>query len=66
MKDGYYTDDGKMIELAPIKLPTLCYQCAKHSQPDEEILCNLNRIDQPQEIKQRGEFICDAYKPKDS
>ncbi len=63
MKGGYYTDDGQVIDPNSIKLPTLCRQCAKNGQPDEEIPCNLNRIDQAREIEQEQKFICGAYQP---
>lgn len=62
MKSGYYTDDGRIIDQDSIKLPTMCSQCAKNGQPDEEIACNLNRIDQAKEIAQRQKFICGAYR----
>ena len=66
MKGGYYTDDGQMIDPDSAKLPDLCFQCSKNGQSDEEIPCNLNRIDQAQEIKQGRNFICGAYQSKNS
>lgn len=66
MKNGYYTDDGQAVDPDLIKLPSLCLECAKNGQPDEEIPCNLNRLDQAQEIGHGHKFICGAYKLKDS
>lgn len=61
MKSGYYTDAGRAIDPDSIKLPTLCKKCAKNGRPEEEIPCNLNRIDQRKEIGRGQKFICDAY-----
>ena len=43
-----------------VSKPSLCVFCAKDEDPDEEMLCNLNRLDQQDE----PEFKCFAYEPK--
>lgn len=64
MKNGYCTDDGQVVDPDSIKLPSLCLQCRRNGQPDEEIPCNLNRIDQVKEIENSDEFICGAYESR--
>ncbi|SDC54975.1 hypothetical protein [Williamwhitmania taraxaci] len=56
----YYTDDG--VELNPdlFPKPQLCFSCAKDDDPNEEILCNLTRLDE----NEAPEFICFAYENK--
>ena len=41
-------------------LPSLCLSCKKKDDPNEEILCGLNRMDQVGE----AEFKCFAYEKK--
>ena len=57
---GFYDDDGTKINPELIPKPSLCVMCRKDDDPDEEILCILNRFDQQGE----KEFRCDAYEPK--
>ena len=57
---GYYDDDEKKLNLNLISKPDLCTTCRKDENEDEEILCNLNRLDQAGE----KEFICYAYESK--
>lgn len=40
--------------------PSLCASCAKDDDPNEEMLCNMNRLDQQGE----KDFKCFAYEPK--
>lgn len=56
---GYFDDDGTEINPDLYPKPTLCLTCAKNDIPDweEELLCNLNRLDQRNE----DEFKCGAY-----
>lgn len=56
---GYYDDDGNPLNPDLIPKPTLCVSCRKDGDPDEEVLCNLNRLDQ----KEDAEFVCHAYSP---
>ena len=56
----YYDDDGNEINPELIPKPSLCITCLKDDDPDEQILCNLNRMDQVNE----PEFRCYAYEPK--
>ncbi len=55
--NGYFDGDGNELNLDLIPKPNLCLSCKKNEDPDEEILCNLNRLDQSNE----SEFICFAY-----
>jgi hypothetical protein len=57
---GYYDDDGEKLNPNLISKPDLCTTCRKDENEDEEILCNLNRLDQAGE----KEFICYAYESK--
>ncbi|MDP2982676.1 MAG: hypothetical protein Q8O92_05030 [Candidatus Latescibacter sp.] len=57
---GLYDDDGNKINPELISKPSLCVLCSKDDDPDEEILCLLNRADQQGE----EEFRCEAYEPK--
>lgn len=60
---GYYHDDGTEFNPNLYPIPGLCQSCKKKDDPNEEILCNLTRLDQLGE----EEFKCFAYKPiKDS
>ena len=45
-KGGYFDDDGNEINIDLIKKPAICCICKKDDNPNEEILCNLNRLDQ--------------------
>jgi len=59
----YFDDDGNELNPDLIPKPALCISCAKdnNSDPEEEILCNLNRLDQQDE----QEFRCFACEPKE-
>jgi hypothetical protein len=56
---GIFDDDGYEIIPDQIKKPSLCLTCSKNSDPDPEddILCNLNRFDQ----KDSQDFKCYTY-----
>ena len=56
----YYDDDGNEINPELVKKPSLCITCVKDDDPEEQILCNLNRMDQADE----NEFICYAYEAR--
>ena len=56
----FFHDDGTEVNPDLIPKPSLCISCKKDGLRDEEILCNLNRMDQLGE----DEFICGAYEPK--
>jgi hypothetical protein len=60
----YLDDDGNEVNPDMIPKPALCVSCTKDDDPDEEeqILCNLTRLDQQDE----AEFRCYAYEPKKS
>jgi hypothetical protein len=55
--NGYYDDDGNKLNPDLIPKPGLCLICIKDIDPNEEILCNLNRLDQ----KDKKEFHCNAF-----
>ena len=56
----YFDDDGTEMYPDLVAKPSLCVSCAKDENPNEEMLCNLNRLDQQGE----GDFRCGAYEPK--
>ncbi|MBL7214599.1 MAG: hypothetical protein ISS71_02850 [Phycisphaerae bacterium] len=58
----FYDDDGTEVNPGLIAKPALCVSCKKDGLRNEEILCDLNRMDQ----QDSDEFICEAYEPKDS
>ena len=53
----YYDDDGNELDPSSVPMPKMCIMCEKKDLPEEEILCNLNRLDQ----KDESHFICGAY-----
>jgi hypothetical protein len=55
---GFFDDDGYEINSELIKKPSLCLTCLHDDDPNEELLCNMNRFDQ----KDEKEFKCFAYK----
>ncbi len=57
---GYYNDDGTEYNPDLYPLPQLCMSCKKKDDSNEEIVCNLIRMDQQGE----DEFICAAYEKK--
>jgi hypothetical protein len=54
---GYFNDDGTPINPDLFPKPQLCLGCRKNDDQDEEILCNLNRLDQ----RGKAVFKCFAY-----
>ncbi len=57
----YYDDDGTEQNPDLIPKPSLCVSCARDGLPgEEEILCNLNRLDQ----RDDDDFKCYSYEPK--
>jgi hypothetical protein len=57
---GTFDDDGYEIISDLIKKPSLCIICAKDDDPNEEMLCELNRYDQ---IDEKG-FKCFAFRKR--
>jgi hypothetical protein len=57
----FYDDDGTEVNPDLIPKPLLCISCKKDGIRNEEILCNLNRMDQLGD----DEFICGAYEPSE-
>jgi len=53
----FYDDDGTEINPDLIAKPGLCLSCEKNDNPDEEMLCALNRLDQ----RNDKDFKCFAY-----
>lgn len=56
----YFDDEGNELNPDLVSKPSLCVSCAKDGGPNEEVFCNLNRLDQQNET----EFKCFAYEPK--
>lgn len=57
---GYFSDDGTRLNPDLIPTPQLCLSCIHREDVNEEILCNLTRLDQAYE----EEFICYGYQSK--
>lgn len=61
MNEGhYFFDDGTEFNPDLHPKPGLCLLCRKNGDPNEEMLCNLNRMDQIGE----DNFICHAFEKK--
>jgi hypothetical protein len=62
--NGYYDDDGNKINLDLIKTPGLCLVCIKYeeSDPEEVMLCNLNRLDH--HLRKEENFECATFLDK--
>lgn len=58
--NGLFDDDGFEINTELIKKPSLCLICICNDDPEEELLCNMNRYDQ----RNDKEFKCYAYRKK--
>ncbi len=60
---GFFNDDGTRINPELVPKPGLCLTCKKDddNNPEEDILCILNRADQ---MHDDGEFQCGAYEKK--
>ena len=54
---GFFNDDGTSVNPNLISMPSLCVSCKHNGDPNQEILCTLNRIDQ----QNKDDFKCDAY-----
>lgn len=54
---GFFSDDGYEINTDLIKKPSLCLLCKNDDKKEEEILCNLRRINQDDAT----EFDCIAF-----
>ncbi len=59
-QSGFFMDDGTRIDLDSIKIPPLCLRCRNYNVPAEEINCQLNRIDQQDEL----DFECGSFRRK--
>ena len=66
IRNGYFSDDGKEINLLIVPLPSLCNSCLKFNKATEEIPCLLNRMDQMEENRRDEMFCCFAYELIDS
>ena len=56
-KPKFFDDDGNEINPGLTSKPSLCVSCVKDDDPNEEILCTLNRLDQQDE----DDFQCEAF-----
>jgi hypothetical protein len=52
-----YDDDGNEIDPATVPIPALCRSCEKFDDPDEKLLCDLNRCGQKDSV----DFRCYAF-----
>jgi len=57
---GFFDDDGYEINIDLVPKPTLCITCRNNDNSDEEMICNLTRLDQ----KYTKGFECFAYLKK--
>jgi len=57
---GFFNDDGTPMNPDLVPKPALCVMCKHDGDPNQEIPCMLNRMDQQSE----DDFKCDAYQPK--
>ena len=57
--NGFYSDDGELIDKNSIPVPGLCILCESHQtdDPEENLLCLMNRYDQ----LNSNEFRCGAF-----
>ncbi|MBX7054081.1 MAG: hypothetical protein K1X36_03920 [Pyrinomonadaceae bacterium] len=53
----FYDDGGNELDPKGIPMPKMCLMCEKLNDADEEILCDLNRLDQRNE----RQFKCGAF-----
>lgn len=60
-KNGIYFDDGTPYNPDLHPMPNLCVICKKKDNPNEKLLCDLNRMDQSGE----DDFKCGAYEALD-
>jgi len=58
---GFFDDDGYEINPDLVDKPGLCLCCVYNEDPDEEILCVMNRNDQ----RHKDSFECGAFKGRD-
>ncbi|NOY50892.1 MAG: hypothetical protein GXO88_10075 [Chlorobi bacterium] len=57
----FFDDDGTEINPDLVPKPGLCLICKKQDDPEEEILCTLNILDQ----RDDDEFKCFAFENKE-
>ena len=58
---AYFDDDGTEVNPDLFSKPQLCLSCKKNDDINEELLCDLTRLDQRHEL----EFKCFAYEQFD-
>lgn len=58
---GMYDDEGNLVDLSTVPVPARCMLCSSFgsNDPEENILCNLNRFDQRNE----DTFECESFDP---
>lgn len=58
---GFFDDDGNPIVPEMIPIPAMCLICKSYrtGDPEEDLLCTLNRSDQRNDVM----FICAQYEP---
>jgi hypothetical protein len=62
--NGYYDDDGNKINMDLVKIPGPCLVCKNYEnpEPEEEMLCNLNRLDH--HLRKEEDFQCYTFVEK--
>jgi hypothetical protein len=56
----YFDDDGTELNPDLMATPDLCASCTKNGSAEQEVVCNLTRLDQEGE----DVFLCFAYQPE--
>lgn len=61
--NGFFDDDGNRIDPFAVPKPGLCLICKKNEldDPEEDMLCAMNRWDQ----KDEAEFECGMFERKE-
>ena len=58
---GYFDEEGNSLNPELIQKPGLCLLCVKDDDPNEQMICNLNRYEQ---ADAEGEFKCGGFHAK--
>ncbi len=57
---GFFNGDGTPVNPDLMPKPSLCTTCKHDSDPNQETLCALNRMDQ----RGTDDFKCEAYEER--
>jgi hypothetical protein len=53
----YYDEAGNELDPSKMPVPKMCQLCEKKDDPEEDIICNLHRL----EKRNDRQFSCSAY-----